>query len=44
MEKLCLFHDSSQEEVDGLTLTGEQSTQRQLVPIRPARDSQMTVT
>ena len=44
LEKLRLFHDSSQEEVDGLTLPGEQSTQRRLVPIRLARDSQMTVT
>ena len=33
MEKLRLFHDSSQEEVDWLTLPGEQSTQRRLVPI-----------
>ena len=44
LEKLRLFHDSSKEEVDWLTLPGEQSTQRRLVPIWPARDSQMTVT
>ena len=31
-------------EVVTLTLPGEQSTQRRLVPIRLARDSQMTVT
>ena len=43
-EKLCLLHDSSQEEVDRLTLPGEQYTQQRLVPIRSARDSQMTVT
>ena len=44
LQKVHLFHDSSQEDVDGLTLPGEQSTQRRLVPIRSARDSQMTVT
>ena len=44
MEKLRLFYDSSQDEVDWFTLPEEQSRQRRLVPIRRARDSHMTVT
>ena len=44
MEKLRLFYDSSQEEVDWFTLPEEQSRQRRLAPIRRARDSHMTVT
>ena len=44
LESFRLFHESSKEEVDALTLPGKQPTQRRLVPMKPARDFQMAVT